>query len=364
MDFTQDFNFGVQETTILEGESALFSSSPEEVKPKEEETHTDNFQLKENEESPLFNTPPVEEVTEAAVEEQPKIEEETEEENIYTVSYKTLLDEGIFLKEEEEKEITTPQELLQRFDYEADKRASMKINQYLGRFGQDKIDFFNAVFENGVDPKEYFRLDQNIQSVKSIDLESLENQELVISLYYKELGWSDTKIKKQLKRLEDDGETEEEAKEAHSTLLQREESMMEQLLENQRISIQQKQQEYNYYTNQMNSIISSKLKEKDFDGIPVTDKVANTTFDFLTTQKWQLPSGELLSDFDKWILDLKKPENYETKVKIALLAQNGFDFSKIKTKAISEKSDKLFQGLTKKQKTQERNNSPNQGFTF
>lgn len=373
MDFTQGFNLGVQETQIIEdGDSLIFSANPEEIEEKapEKEQKKDDFNLTEDYSSPLFGeekeevTAPKSEVAEIEEKQEENEDEDTDDSNPYTVFHETLLKQGIFSQEDEEEPITTPEGLLQRFDLESEKKANYKLTQFLSKFGEDKRAFFDAVFVNNVDPQDYFQLEKRIESVKSLNLENLEDQEFVISQYYKNLGKKPDWIKKQLKRLEDDGDTESEAQEAYNTILSNELAEQEALvLQNAQIQ-QAKIQEQQMYTNSIINVVSQKLKTKDFDGIPLTEKVANSTIDYLTTQKWQLPSGELLSDFDKWVMELKRPENYETRVKVALLAQNGFDFSKIKTKAISEKADELFQGLSHKQKTKERKQSTNQGFTF
>ena len=62
-----------------------------------------------------------------------------------------------------------------------------------------------------------------------------------------------------------------------------------------------------------------KVKEKEFDGIPINSNLANELQDFLLVDKWKTPSGETLTDFDRSILDLKRPENHELKVKVGLL---------------------------------------------
>ena len=43
--------------------------------------------------------------------------------------------------------------------------------------------------------------------------------------------------------------------------------------------------------------------------------MANELHDFLLVDKYKTPSGETLTDFDRTILDLKRPENHSKKVK-------------------------------------------------
>ena len=64
-------------------------------------------------------------------------------------------------------------------------------------------------------------------------------------------------------------------------------------------------------------------------------------------------SGETLTDFDKNILDLKRPENHANKVKIALLLkllENDPTLSTIQKRGVSTKSSQLFKDVAR-QKT-------------
>ena len=66
---------------------------------------------------------------------------------------------------------------------------------------------------------------------------------------------------------------------------------------------------------------------------------------FLLTDKYKLPSGELLTEFDRTILDLKRPENHEMKVKVALLLkvlEKDPTLSTIQKTGITKKSNELF----------------------
>lgn len=74
-------------------------------------------------------------------------------------------------------------------------------------------------------------------------------------------------------------------------------------------------------------------------------KKQKKVFDYLYTKKWKTPSGELLTDWDKFVLETKNPENIAKRVKMALLALNDFDFSSIKKTAITGKSSELFSKL-------------------
>ena len=93
------------------------------------------------------------------------------------------------------------------------------------------------------------------------------------------------------------------------------------------------------------SILQDKLKAKEFDGIPLNPKLATELQDFLITEKWKTNSGENLTDFDRTVLELKRPENHEMKVKVALLLkilEKDPTLSTIQKSGVTKKTDSLF----------------------
>jgi hypothetical protein len=93
------------------------------------------------------------------------------------------------------------------------------------------------------------------------------------------------------------------------------------------------------------TILQDKVKAKEFDGIPINPKLATELQDFLLVDKWKTPSGETLTDFDRAILDLKKPENHSQKVKIGLLLkmlEKDPTLSTIQRTGVTKKSNELF----------------------
>lgn len=362
MDFEAQ-DFGIISTdesvNIDSGNSGLFSD-PKEVekiieptKPKEEEP--DNFSV-EPSKSSLF-TDDEEEVEEKTTEPEPTtidVEEPKQEEdhNIFKDFSKDLVELGLFIEEEEEFEIDSPEKFAEKFKKDVESHKWNEINKFLGKFGQSHIDAFNALYINGVDPETYFKSQIKIETIEGLDLTQDDNQKLVVRNYYSSLGWAEDKIQKKIEKLVDYGDLEEEASVASEKLLQHEKKQQQEEVLKKQQEIQQKQQQEEYYQNSLYSILQNKVKTKDFDGIPVTDKTAKETFDFMTNRNWRdKRTGEEFSDFDKFLLDLKAPENYELAVKVALLAKNGLDLSKVKQKAVTQETNKLFQTVQNKQKT-------------
>jgi hypothetical protein len=117
-------------------------------------------------------------------------------------------------------------------------------------------------------------------------------------------------------------------------------------MEQQREQELQKQQAFKQqYVNNVQSVLQDKLKAKEFDGIPLNPKLANELQDFLLVDKYQTSSGEKLTEFDRQILELKRPENHSLKVKMGLLMkilETDPTLSTIQKRGISKKSDDLF----------------------
>jgi len=333
--------------------------APKGAKPEEAAKETATLSQEQSEEvitSLLLNE---EDAEESETEEGEESQEQTE--NIDTSTgtnfsslAKDLSDLGIFTETEgeEEAEITTPEQFAERWNKEKQKAKWQGIYDIISNtHGELGAEAFQAIFVDGVKPQDYISQFLELESVKGLDLSTEDNQEKIVKEYYTRLGWKKERIDKKIENLKNTADLEDEASVVHEKLVEQEEEELQEMQEQAKIEQQQKLKMKQQTTQSFNNILSAKLKAKDFDGIPVTDKVARETFDMLTTEKWKLPSGELLTDFDKMILDLRKPENHETKVKIALLAHNNWDFSKIKTKAISQKNEQLFNNLTRSEKT-------------
>jgi hypothetical protein len=92
-------------------------------------------------------------------------------------------------------------------------------------------------------------------------------------------------------------------------------------------------------------VLSEKLKTKEFDGIPINQRLAEEVQDMLLAKKWKNSAGETLTDFDVEILNLKKPENHELKAKVALLLKILKDdptLSTIKKAGVTKETNTLF----------------------
>ena len=282
----------------------------------------------------------------------PATPEESDEESEPEVSHFTalatdLLKLGVFTNEEdgEEEPITSPEQFLERFQEEKKKGAIEVVNNFIGQFGEDYQQAFDAIFVKGVDPKDYFGTYNAIQSFTDLDLSDEANQVAVIKQTLADQDYDPEDITTEIERLKNYGDLESVAAKHHKVLIKKEAAKLQQLEETRGKQLQQQAAFKQQYIQNVNSVLQEKLKVKEFDGIPLNSKLATELQDFLITDRYKTGSGEMLTEFDKTILELKRPENHEMKVKVGLLLkilEKDPTLSTIQKSGITKKSNELF----------------------
>ena len=262
---------------------------------------------------------------------------------------------GVFTKSSEDEseenlDIKTPEQFLERFNLEKKKGAIGILDNFLNQFGEDYRKMFDAVFVNGVKPQDYLQAFTKIESFSNLDLADENNQERVMRAYYKELKWDDERINNKIQKLKDYGDLEDEANSYHEVLLNKEKETAAQI-EQKKIDEQKQEKERDLATTKsFQRILSEKLKTQEIDGVPLTQKDAEEVLAYLTNKPYKLASGEKLTEFDKDLLELNRPENHELKIKLGLLLRKKLDLTSVKKTTISKKSDALFTLSTKNAK--------------
>lgn len=322
----------VQEEEDIMDEDSFLNEDEEEEEPKKKEKETPKAEEK------------------PATEEEEETSQE-EEYNPFTEFSKELYSLGLLSKDEngEEPEITTGEQLAAAMQEEKLQGAQQILNYHLSKHGEKHRDFLVAVF-NGVDPEEYFATFSKIESFEGLDLTKEENQKAVFREFYRRQGLKSEKIEKLLQKSVEDGDLEEFSNDYHQIIVDKDKIALDELKTKRQQEQAQKDHQDKLYDNSIRTILGKKLQEKEFDGIPVNNDVANNAYDFLYSKKYQLDSGELITEFDKYILELKRPENHELRVKIALLALNNFDLGVVKPSIISKETDELFASIQRKNK--------------
>lgn len=279
-------------------------------------------------------------------------EEETQDDEVEQVSQFTALSRdlfklGVFSKDEDEEDadISTPEAFLEKFQNEKKKGAVEMVQSFIGQFGEDYQQAFDAIFVKGVNPKEYFGTYNNVTSFAEMDLSQENNQVAVIKQALADQGFEQEDINTEVERLKNYGDLETVATKHHKVLVKKEAQKLAQMEQKAEQELQQKQAIKNQYIQNVQQVLNDKLKSKEFDGIPINPKLANELQDFLLVDKYKTASGDTLTDFDKTILELKRPENHATKVKVALLLkilEKDPTLSTIQRTGVSKKSNELF----------------------
>lgn len=288
--------------------------------------------------------------------------EEPEEEEVsqFAALSKDLFKLGVFTNDEDEEEvvINSPEEFLERFNAEKKKGAIEVVNNFIGQFGEDYQQAFDAIFVKGVNPREYFGTYNNIVNLAELDLSVEDNQIAVIKRALDEQGFEPEDINTEIERLKNYGDLESVAAKHHKVLVKKDTIRLRQLEENAQRELQQRAAVRNQYIQNVNAVLQDKLKAKEFDGIPLNPKLVTELQDFLLVDKYKTASGETLTDFDKTILELKRPENHATKVKIALLLkilEKDPTLSTIQKSGVTKRTDQLF-GEVARQVTKSKTN--------
>jgi hypothetical protein len=178
-----------------------------------------------------------------------------------------------------------------------------------------------------------------------MDLSQENNQVRVIRQALTDQGFETEDIDTEVERLKNYGDLESVATKHHKVLVKKEAQKLSQMEQKAEQELQQKQAVKNQYIQNVQGVLQDKLKSKEFDGIPINPKLANELQDFLLVDKYKTANGETLTDFDKTILELKRPENHATKVKVALLLkilEKDPTLSTIQRTGVSKKSNELF----------------------
>ena len=294
----------------------------------------------------------IEKVESSKDELKPEGEEQEPEFNQYDALAKDLYKLGVFTPPEEGDpvSISTPEEFLEQFNTEKQRGATEMIDNFLGQFGEDYKKAFDAIYVKGLNPKEYFTTYNEITNLAEIDLTQESNQEAVMQRALAEQGFEPEDITAEIDRLKNYADLETVAARHHKVLVKKEAQKLQQKENDAQIVKQQKEATRAQFIENVQTVLQEKVKSKEFDGIPMNTKLANELQDFLLVDKWKTATGETLTDFDRTILELKKPENHAMKVKVATLLkilEKDPTLSTIQRSAITKKSDQMFGELAK-----------------
>ena len=254
---------------------------------------------------------------------------------------------GVFTNDDDEdpEPVSTAEEFLERFETEKKKGASEMVQNFIAQFGEDYQEAFEAIFVKGVNPKDYFGTYNQVVNFAEMDLNDENNQIRIMKRALADQGFEPEDVDTEIERLQNYGDLESVATKHHKVLVKKEAAKLQQLEQKSEAELRQKAQIRNQYIANVQNILQEKVKSKEFDGIPINPKLAGELQDFLLVDKWKTPTGETLTDFDRAILDMKRPENHAMKVKLGLLMkmlEKDPTLSTIQRTGVTKKSNQLF----------------------
>jgi hypothetical protein len=297
--------------------------------------------------------------------------EDSSEGTQFTALANDLYKLGVFTNDDDEdpETVTTAEEFLERFNNEKKKGASEMVQNFISQFGEDYQEAFDAIFVKGVNPKEYFGTYNQIVNFAEMDLNDETNQMKIMKQALADQGFDPEDVDTEIERLQNYGDLESVATKHHKVLVKKEAAKLQQLEQKSEAELKQKAAVRNQYIDNVQTILQDKLKTKEFDGIPINPKLASELQDFLLVDKWKTPTGETLTDFDRAILDMKRPENHGMKVKLGLLMkmlEKDPTLSTIQRTGVTKKSNELFgevaRQVTKQKSTGGSGAKPNSWF--
>lgn len=279
-------------------------------------------------------------------------DEEDQANNPFTAFARDLFKLGGFTLDEDEDEapINTAEEFLDRFNAEKKKGAISIVNEFIGQFGEDYQEAFQAIFVKGVNPKDYYGTYNAIENYAEMDLSNEANQVAVIRQALADQEFDTEDIETEIEKLRNYGDLESTATRHHKVLVKKEAAKLQKLEQEKETQLKQQAAYKQQYAQNVGAILQDKLKAKEFDGIPLNPKLAGELQDFLVTDRYKTGSGEMLTEFDRTILELKRPENHEMKVKVALLLkilEKDPTLSTIQKAGVTKKTDSLFGEVTR-----------------
>lgn len=342
----------VEDLEKIEDEESPKKKEPVKKDPPKKEDPTKKEEKSAESQVEDFFSPPKkeEEENDETEEEDKKEEDEDKTPNQFESFSKELYKLNVLSSEEGETPVfaQSGEDLLALLNKEKQKGGIQWVENFLEQHGEDRRELFDAIFIKGVDPKDYLPVYNQALALENLDLEQEKNQEKVVREFYRRAKVPEEKIDTKIQRLKDIAELQSEAEDFHPQLLGQDKQKATDIAEAAEEQNRNRAVIEQIYKDSLLKLVQEKGKGKDIDGLPISPKTTNEALDFLITKKWKLADGSLLTDFDKFILETKKPENIEKRLKIALLEKVGWDFSKIQNKNISTKSNELFESLTHK----------------
>jgi hypothetical protein len=114
---------------------------------------------------------------------------------------------GVFTSDDDNQEpVSTAEEFLERFNDEKKKGAQEIVQNFIGQFGEDYQEAFDAIFVKGVNPKDYFGTYNQVVNFAEMDLSDEDNQVRIMKQALTDQGFEPEDIETDIERLKNYGD--------------------------------------------------------------------------------------------------------------------------------------------------------------
>lgn len=202
------------------------------------------------------------------------------------------------------------------------------------KYANDEVEAFDKYVREGGDLRKFYQsaVEGRID-IDSVDIESSFDQKRVLTEHYKNQGYGEDRINRMLKRWEDAGVLDEEAKDALELLKDYNEKNRKTLLEQQEKVAKQAEQQQQKFV----STVEQSIKElKDIRGFTIPEKEKQELLEYIL-----MPDSEGITQYQRdYMSDIKNliESAYFTKKGDVLLSRSA---KKGQTNAVKNLRDKL-----------------------
>jgi len=325
--FADDVEGTIDEHVVITKDSLIKAATPEDFMDDDETEEAEEVKITEE----------TEEVETEETQEE-VVEDKTSDIDSESISYKALLsvlnDEGLVTFEDSDDLEDNPDLVFNTVK----KTIEEGINSYKDSIPDEGKQFLEYL-ENGGNPSKYFEALQKPIDFENIDLESEENQKLVIKEYLKTQDFTNDEIEETLNDLEESLLLEKQAKTYSKKLEKILEKNKEILIQKQAEEVAETQRQYTQYISELNKVIET---SDSMAGLPLTKREKEDFRSYLLDRD---RSG--LTRYEKDLQD----NSVKTQLELAYLKYKKYDFTAASKKGETVATQKFKNILKSKDNT-------------
>lgn len=242
----------------------------------------------------------------------------------------------------------TQDKFLELYDNFTKEQAYSQVEEMItSRHGDEGMKVFKDIFMKGVTPKEYLSSYQKQIDFENIELEdNIYNQKNVVRQYLSSIDWEDSDIEEHIDTLIESKKLEGMATSYKTKLVKKQQQEREVLVRESENRLKLEKQMKQQRIADISGVLNEAVAQKSINGIPITLEDTKVLLDYMTSDAYRLPNGQVITEFDKDYLELKKdPIKFAA---LAKLVKEGLNVTKIKEKGVDELEEKAFDFRTKK----------------